>query len=96
MGAQDGSEYYNMTAFQGFVKAMSQVIWMPHKALKAGDPAQNGGELLFEPASSGEKGKEVTWCHRMQHAADHAKFEDVFEKLAIEIVAKAGSQRDSL
>lgn len=88
MGSK-GSDYYNGNVLQGFLKAMSQVIWMPHKVHKAGDPSQNGGELLFEPAAAGEDGmKEVTWCHRMQHAADHAKFEDVFKRLGIENIPR--------
>ena len=84
-GESGDSEYHDMSKFQGFLKSASQWIWMPHKIPHTGDPFQHGGELLFEPASSGEEGKkEATWCHRMQHASDHATFAEVFKRLGIE------------
>ena len=83
-GQGNDSEYHDLSPLQGFLKSASQIIRMPHRLHQGGHPFQNGGELLFEPTSSGGIGnKHITWCHRMQHATDHAKFADVFNKLGI-------------
>ena len=82
---QGESEYHKLTPMQGFLKSASQIVRMAQKLHHGGHPFQNGGELLFEPVSSSEGAeKQVTWCHRMQHATDHAKFVDVLKVLGIE------------
>lgn len=67
------------------VVAESLVNWVKHMGtglmFKGGATGQNGGELLFESSPDGDRGKVVTWCHRMGGARDHTSMEGLREVL---------------
>lgn len=51
-------------------------------AHKAGNPAQVGGEFLFERHEQQEL--KVTWCYRMQAHKDHTEIDDLAQAIGVE------------
>ncbi|QIW95633.1 hypothetical protein AMS68_001151 [Peltaster fructicola] len=70
-------DYLKVSAFSTtMTSAWNAITAGPSNSLKAGNFAQNGGELLFE---SGE----LKWCHRMKNTRDHAEVSELKQVLKI-------------